>query len=73
MRVLPITQRFGAPYPAPLAFGCDYKLRNWQKVIPAMWGLDPGLEAGCDSFKSASAIKRGEVASNPTSTHKIVA
>lgn len=62
------------PTLAPLAFfGRDSKLRSWQKVIPAMWGLGPRLEAGCDSFKSAGAIKEKGVASNPTSTQKIVA
>lgn len=38
-----------------------------------MWGLGPRLEAGCDSFKSAGGIKEKGVASNPTSTQKIVA
>lgn len=54
-------------------FGQDSKLRSWQKVIPAMWGLGPRLEAGCDSFKSVGGIKEKGVASNPTSTQKIVA
>lgn len=59
---------------APSAFfGRDTKLQSWQKVIPAMWGLGPRLEAGCDSFKFAGGIKEKGVASNPTSTQKIVA